>query len=574
MVTRRFQQELHKLKDEAQNFVKAHPELAPLMGGAQADPDIERLFEGTALVSALVREKLDDDYPEIIHPLIERIHPQWLRPTPASSIVAFTPSTALRQPLAIPAGARIASVPVEGTACHFRTCSDVMVHPLTLSDAVFSQPAGYRPSIRLTLTLNGIRLSDWKVESLRFFLGGSFANAANVHLLLTRHLESISIKALDGGQLCSIPPEKLKTFGPGGSDEGVAGIPSAFLGLRALSDYFTSPEQFLFVELTGLESWKERSDGTRFEITFVLKNELPVPSPVIDTAVFVLAAAHAVNLFPQDSDPISVSDDARVYAIQPSGKGKGHNQVWSVVGATGLLKNGMRKRAYKFQQVPGYGRSNEATFRTIVRSRPLSSGAAVFIEVNRPEPAEETVTAHLICTNGHLPERLGIGDVCVRTADIPESIQIANITSLTPAADPPLEANRLWRLYSLSAMSRTALSSAENLRSILETCAAAMRRDREGVARNLERIRGIVAVTARGRDFMHRARPWRGMEVIVKLDSSNYGSLGDLHLFGCALERFLGGFATGNTLVQLIVEDARGTFRYCWEARPGEQPLV
>jgi len=544
------------------------------MGGAQADPDIERLFEGTALVSALVREKLDDDYPEIIHPLIERIHPQWLRPTPASTMVAFTPSPALRQPLVIPAGARIASVPVEGTACHFRTCSDVMVHPLTLTDAVFSRPAGYRPSIRLTLTLNGIRLSDWKVESLRFFLGGSFANAANVHLLLARHLESISINALDGGRLCSISPEKLKTFGPGGSEDGVAGIPSAFPGLRALSDYFTSPEQFLFVELTGLESWRDRGDGARFEIAFILKNELPVTPPIVDKSVFVLAAAHAVNLFPQDSDPIPVSDEARLYAIQPSGKGKGHNQVWSVAGATGLLKSGMRKRTYKFQQAPGCGRGSEATLRTIVRRRPLSSGTAVFMEVNRPEPAEETVTAHLICTNGHLPERLGIGDVCVRTADIPESIQIANITPLTPAADPPLEANRLWSLYSLSAMSSTALSSAENLRSILETCAAAARRDREGVARNLERIGGIVAVTARGRDFMHRARPWRGMEVTVKLDGSSYGSLGDLHLFGCALERFLAGFATGNTLVQLIVEDAGGNFRYCWEARPGEQPLL
>lgn len=544
------------------------------MDGAQADPDIERLLEGTGFLSAQVRERLDDDYPEIIHPLIERIHPQWLRPTPASTIVAFTPSPALRQSLAIPAGACIASVPVEGTVCHFRTSSNVMVHPLILTDAVFTQPAGYRPSIRLTLVLNGIRLSDWKVESLRFFLGGSFANAANVHLLLTRHLESISIKALDDGQLCSISPEKLKTFGTGESEDGVAGIPSAFPGLRALSDYFTSPEQFLFVELGGLEGWKERGDGTRFEITFALKNELPVPPPVVDKSVFVLSAAHAVNLFPQDSDPIPVSDDAHVYAIQPSGKGKGHNQVWSVVGATGLLKNGMRKRAYKFQQVPGYGRSNEATFRTIVRSRPLASGAAVFIELNRPEPAEETVSAHLICTNGRLPERLGMGDVCVRTADIPESIQIANITSLTPAADPPLEANRLWSLYSLSAMSKAALSSAENLRSILETCAAATRRDREGVSRNLERIRGIVAVTARGRDFMYRARPWRGMEVIVTLDSSNYGSLGDLYLFGCALERFIGGFATGNTLVQLIVEDSSGNFRYCWKARPGEQPLV
>ena len=578
MITRRFQEELHKLKDEAQNFVKAHPQLAPLMDGAQADPDIERLFEGAGFLSAMLREKLDDDYPEIIHPLIERIHPQWLRPTPASTIVEFTPDRALRQPFAILAGARIASVPVEGSACHFRTCSEVMVHPLALTDAIFRQPAGCRPSIRLTLALNDTNLSDWKVESLRFFLGGNFANAASIHLLLTRHLESIAIRPLDGGGLCSFSPDKLRTPGFDESETLMAGMPAAFPGLQVLGDYFISPEKFLFVELDGLDSWRERGQGANFEIAFIFKNELPLPPPVVDRSVFVLGAVPVVNLFAQNSDPIPVSGDTRVYPVQPSGKGKGQAQIWSVVGATGMLKDGMRKRSYKPCAFYGYSRGNEASFRTIVRPRPLSSDAAVFMELNRPEQetpsSEETVTAHLICTNGHLPERLAMGDVRVRTSDIPESIKLANITPVTPAADPPLEANRLWRLSSLSAMSRAALSSAENLRGILETCATAVRRDREGLTRNSERIQGIVEVEARGRDFIDRGMSWRGMDVTLRLDSGKYDGLGDLYLFGCAVERFLGGFVTSNTLVRLIIEDTAGSFRYCWKPRPGEQPLL
>lgn len=578
MITRHFQEELYKLKGKARDFVAAHPKLAPLMDGAQADPDIERLFEGTGFLSARVRERLDDDYPEIIHPLIERIHPQWLRSTPAKTIVAFTPNPALRHPITIPAGARIASVPIDGITCHFRTCSDVMVHPLTLTDAMFTQPAGQRSSIRLTLALNGMRLSDWNVQSLRFFLGGSFVNAANIHLLLTRHLESISIRTLDGGGLCSLTPDKLKALGSEENEAPIIGTPSAFPGLHVLGDYFSFPEKFLFVELEGWESWRERGHGTRFEISFVFKNELPVSPPVVDRSIFVVGATLAVNLFPQDSDPIPVSGDTRRYAIQPSSKGKGHNQVWAVVGATGLLKNGMRKRAYNHQPVSGYSRSHEATFRTIVRPRPLSAGTKVVIELNRSTPeadsSEETVTAHLICTNGHLPERLGIGDIRVRTADIPESIELANIAPVTPAADPPLEANRLWHLFSLTSMGKVSLSSAGNLRSILETCATAVRRDREGVTRNLERIHGIVDLAVRWRDFIHRGQPWRGMEVTIRLDSVKYGSLGDLHLFGWALERFLGGFATGNTLVQLILEASDGNFRYCWKPRPGDQPLL
>lgn len=243
-----------------------------------------------------------------------------------------------------------------------------------------------------------------------------------------------------------------------------------------------------------------------------------------------------------------------------------------------MLKDGMRKRSYKPCAFHGYSQGNEATFRTIVRPRPLSSDAAVFLELNRPAQetpsSEETVTAHLVCTNGHLPERLAMGDVRVRTSDIPESIKLANITPVTPAADAPLEANCLWRLSSLSTMSRTALSSAESLRGILETCASGVRRDREGLARNSERIQGIMEVEVRGRDFIDRGMPWRGMDVTLRLDSGKYDSPGDLYLFGCAVERFLGGFATGNTLVRLIIEDTAGSFRYCWKPRPGEQPLL
>lgn len=578
MITRRFQEELHTLKEKARDFVSAHPELSPLMDGAQADSDIERLFEGTAFLSAMLRERLDDDFPEIIHPLIERIHPLWLRPIPASTIVAFTPDRALRQPFAIPAGARIASVPVEGAVCQFRTCSDVMVHPLALTDAIFTQSAGRRPSIRLTLALNDTNLSDWKVESLRFFLGGNFANAANVHLLLTRHLESIAIRPLDGGGLCSLTPDKLKAPGFGGSHALMADMPAVFPGLQVLGDYFISPEKFLFVELDGLDNWRERGYGTRFEIAFIFQNELPLSSPVVDRSVFVLGAVPVVNLFARDSDPIPVSGGMQVYSVQPSGKGKEQFQIWSVVGATGMLKDGMRKRSYKPCAFYGCSRGNETTFRTIVRPRPLSSDAAVFLDLNRPAletpSSEETVTAHLICTNGHVPERLALGDVRARTSDIPEGIKLANITPVTPAAEPPLEADHLWRLGSLSAMGRTALVSAENLRGILETCASAVRRDREGLTRNSERIQGIVEVEARGRDFIDRGISWRGMDVTLRLDSGKYDGPGDLYLFGCAVERFLGGFVTSNTLVRLIIEDTAGSFRYCWKPRPGEQPLL
>ena len=71
MFNRHFQQELDNLRDLGEAFSKAHPAVAPMLIGPTADPDVERLLEGVAFLTALLREKLDDDFPEIIH---EHLH--------------------------------------------------------------------------------------------------------------------------------------------------------------------------------------------------------------------------------------------------------------------------------------------------------------------------------------------------------------------------------------------------------------------------------------------------------------------------------------------------------------------
>ena len=145
MITRHYQEELARLKELGSEFARMHPALAPMLGGTSADPDVERLLEGVAFQTALLRQKLDDDFPELVHDLMRLVAPHYLRPVPATTIVAFEPKPSLVQPQTIPAGMKLASVPVEGTRCLFRTTSPVEVHPLALRDASFDQPAGRPP---------------------------------------------------------------------------------------------------------------------------------------------------------------------------------------------------------------------------------------------------------------------------------------------------------------------------------------------------------------------------------------------------------------------------------------------
>ena len=115
MFNRYFQQELSYLKELGAEFAEAHPAVAPMLSGPSSDPDVERLLEGVAFLTSQIREKLDDEFPEIIHELIQLIWPHYLRPVPSCSIIVFTPKPALKQSLTVKAGIQVASVPVEGT---------------------------------------------------------------------------------------------------------------------------------------------------------------------------------------------------------------------------------------------------------------------------------------------------------------------------------------------------------------------------------------------------------------------------------------------------------------------------
>lgn len=82
MFNKYYQQELSNLKELGVEFAEAHPALAPMLSGSSSDPDVERLLEGVAFLTAQIREKLDDEFPEIIHELIQLIWPHYLRPVP------------------------------------------------------------------------------------------------------------------------------------------------------------------------------------------------------------------------------------------------------------------------------------------------------------------------------------------------------------------------------------------------------------------------------------------------------------------------------------------------------------
>ena len=577
MVNRFYQEELSYLRDLAVQFSKAHPALAPMLSGPSTDPDVERLLEGVAFLTALLRQKLDDEFPEILHELIQLIWPHYLRPIPSTAIVVFTPKPTLKETRAIPRGVHVASVPVDGTSCLFRTCYDVDVHPLSLLEAGLKQDPGGPPLVTLTLELKGLRLSDWHPRSLRFFLGGDYPSACDLYGLLRSHLRRVILTPQGSGVPLTLPPEALK---PIGFSEDGALIPypaHSFPGYRILQEYFVLPEKFLFLDLEGWDRWQERGDGSRFQISFELEKP-PGTLPRIRRESFVLCATPVINLFPGEGDPIRLDHHKTEYLVRPSGGVSEHYQVYAVEEVVGFVQGTAEERRYRPFDAFGPDGRSEPVYHTIQKKSLLVDRLETYLSVAYPPesgpPVPETLSLSLLCTNGFLPEQLRSGDVCQHTSSSPEHVEFKNINPPKVYAVPPVTGNLLWRLLGHLSLNYLSLSRPENLKALLGLYLFPDSHDRGSLESNRKRIAGIDDVTCTGANRLVSGILMRGQEISMKAREDHFAGPGDLFLFGSVLDCFLGGYATLNTFTRLLIEEVTRGEQYQWPARIGDRPLI
>ncbi|MDA8138487.1 MAG: type VI secretion system baseplate subunit TssF [Desulfobacteraceae bacterium] len=577
MFNQYYQQELSKLRDLGAEFSKKHPAVAPMLSGMSADPDAERLLEGVAFLTALLHQRLDDDFPEIIQELFQLIWPHYLRPIPSASIVSFTPKDDLKQIVRIPKGVQLASVPVDGTACLFQSCYDVDVHPMELDNAVFEEKPGRPPAIRLLFKFKVIALEEWRPQTLRLYLAGNPSQAADIYLLLSRYLRQIVLTPEGSGDTTVLSPDHLRPVGFGAEESLIPYPPQSFCGYRNIQEYFLLPEKFLFLDLHGWERWQRRGAAKGFEIRFEL-TEMPMVAPRIRKESFALSATPVINLFPHSADPIRLDHQKSEYLIRPSG-GNDHNyQTYSVTQVSAFVQGTAQDRIYKPFELFSPNPEADPTYHVHIRQSSVRQGYDFYLSVAYPpgsgSPASETLSLQLQCTNGALPEGLQVGDICVATSNTPEFVSFRNLRPPTSAILPTPGRNLHWKLLSHLCLNYRSLADAENLKALLGLYNFEENRDRATFLAIQKRIAGIVGVEAKSADQIVQRVIMRGREVLLEVRQDHFAGLGDLFLFGTVLDQFLGLYASLNTFTQLNVKEVLKGDIYRWPARIGDQFLL
>ncbi|MDQ1327572.1 MAG: Type secretion system baseplate subunit TssF, partial [Candidatus Poribacteria bacterium] len=291
-------------------FSESHPMLAHFLLEAGSDPDVERLLEGFAFLTGRIRQKLDDELPELTHTMMGMICPHYLRPIPAMSIVEFEPQRTLRGKYLIPqTKTELESSPVGNTRCRFRTCYDVELLPIGLEDVVLE---GQQLKITFRI-LNGVQFSTLGLDKIRLNLHGDPTIQYELYNMFCRNIQKVSVRSSNGSdQEVVLDKTNVKPVGFDESEGMLPYPPNSFLGYRVIQEYFSFPDKFLFIDVTGLENTSKLGIQDTFDIVFQLSRR-PNENVRITKDNIHLNCTPVINLFSRSSEPIRVENERTEY---------------------------------------------------------------------------------------------------------------------------------------------------------------------------------------------------------------------------------------------------------------------
>lgn len=573
-----YEDQLRRLRELAVEFAQANPGLAPMLSGSSTDPDVERLLEGVAFLTGLTRQRLDDDFPELVQALTNLLFPQMVRPVPASAMMHFTPKGPLTEPAVIPANSELLSMPVDGTRCTFRTSAALAVEPVTLTGFRWQAGAGHSSSLHLDFSLTGPTLEQWEASSLRLYLGGRFNDAARLFLLLMTRTDSVHIAARNGQGDDTPMWQALdrRALRASGFDDAMLPYPrNAFPGFRVLQEFYALPEKFLFVDIDGIDRWKTARTGRHFTIGIELR-ELPDWSPELRPDSLSLNVVPAVNLFAHAATPISQNHRAAEHRLQPEGTDGRRYQIFSVDEVLGYRQGVAEPYRYA-----SFGLSPNATdgpsYQIVRRTATVGRSQDTVMSFAYPPGhayVKETLSIKLTCTNGDLPESLKLGDICHPTSSSPDRFAFRNIGPVAPPLVPPTGGHLLWRLISHLSLNLLSIADADNLRRLLGLYVFPERQERGNEVVNRRRIEGIEQVVATSETRLMGPRVLHGQHILVTCREDHYAGRGDMYLFGCVLDQFLSDYSGINAYTRLEMVEAYTGERYQWSPRLGRQTLL
>lgn len=581
MGSKHYESELAYLREMGREFALVHPTTAGLLAEKGSDPDVERLLEGFAFLTARIRERIDDAVPAIVHGVAQLVFPHYLRPVPSMSIIQYTPPLrALRAVATVPRGTRVSAKPLQGTSCEFRTTADIDLLPLELVEATLDETAAHRPVIRLRFnTTEAGRQVVCRREGVRLMLHGEPSLTCALYLWLRRYCKAATLKC------GSAAPVGLgaDAIVPVGFGEGEAMLPwpsFAPAGYRVLQEYFALPGKFLFVDVRNFDRLTLTEDSFELALTFERPPSLPAR---LTTETFRLFCTPVINLFETSADPIK--RDIRVYEqlLRASGLKPAHMEIYEVTSVIGVRQGQAQRKQYAPFVAYSHATEGRDAAYYVLRptTSPIDDATDTYLSIATPRnvstnsfEVEEVLSIDVVATNRNLPAELQLGEICTTPRGVASPAPFRNIAPVTVPARPALGNELHWRLLSHMGLSRSSLADVGVLRALLALYNFQREVSATAGRANELKIESLRKVSAEAITRMMQGAPVRGTRVNIEIDEARAGTVGEAFLFGCVLDELYAAHVALNSLTEQHLQLHPSKVEFGWPARSGRQHIV
>jgi type VI secretion system protein ImpG len=576
-----FERELVLLRQRAAEFAERYPGTAShlqIFRETCGDPHIEHMIQATALLTARVNKSLEDGYSRFTESFLDVLFPHYLRPFPSCAIVQAS-SAGDASGLVIPRGTELHARPAGGVTCRFRTCYDIRQLPVCLPQACFNPSPAIPPSVRVpgadaSLSID-IEATHPKTgfaalagSTLRLYLNGDASLVAALRDILHGQVHAACLET-EHGEWRRLPSAPLE---PAGFKDDEALVPfslRAHPAYRLLTEYFTFPEKFNFVDIDLAAIAPHVPDGCRHATLHLLLAGVRADSQearllsTVSASNLLPGCAPVVNLFRQSAVPILVTHERTDYPLLPDAE---HAPAYDIhtVDAVHMLARGERGMSMTefrpfYSLRHGESADKRGHYYVVRRDEHLGAGheyQIAFVDADF-DPAscdQATVSAELTCSNRDLPQRLECGR---KEGDLlPPADWTAGVIKFVRrptapkrfAATPALQ----WRLLSHLTLNFRSLVQ-EGLAGLREMLSLYDLAQTPSTKRQIEAITGLAhrpatawIRNARGASLAH------GIEISLTIDEDRFVGSG-LPLFACVLDRFFGLYVQINSFTQLVV---------------------
>lgn len=601
-----YNRELTYLRKLGSEFAERYPKIAgnlKMSAENVDDPHVSRLLEGVSLLTAQIRQKLDDSFPELTEALLGQLYPDYHAPIPSMSVIKMSTQNVTDYSLFIPRGTTVDTQVSGHKQCRFQTCYDTTMWPVEVTQASLERAPFKAPKqpfqsnavavikLRLSCEFDDTDFSKLGIDKLRFHLHGQPQLTYQLYQLIMQ--SSVGLAFAAPGSLEAIhylTARHLKAVGFADDEKVVPYSQKTFDGYRLLVEHFLLPEKFLFFDIEELApSWF----GNQHEVDLYiyLERDSELLNKQLTAENVLMGCVPIINLFEAKLKPFQLRPAEFEHKLETNHDDKDSTEVISVleVKADDHFNNSLPVSPFYGSHLSHHHQSGNLFWTLRREMRQWAGGkdepgveSYLAVVDGETKPIEVDVQDRWIvevkarCSDRNLPARLPFGgghpELLVRDfADGLKGLRCLHAFS-EPVRPAMFDASR-WQLASHLSLNHF---SEENgvylLRQLLEIYNFKQSPQIKALIESIHSVAiepGTARVVQRGRvGFCH------GSEIQVAFVSEELSG-SNLFFFGSVLSHFFAQYTTVNSFTRLTISVVGAPQPiHRWPAMAGGKPLL